>query len=69
MTNQPHTVLIDKQRRKVVVIDVPSSSDGNFRKKEHEKLKKYKVLREELEKMCKLKGGIGALGIVTPKLG
>lgn len=57
MTNQTHTVLVDKQRRKVVVIDVLLPSDGNFRKREHEKLEKHKVLREELEKMCKLKGG------------
>ncbi len=74
MANQPDIVLIDKQQKKAVVIDVAIPSDSNIRKKEHEKLEKYQGLKEELEKMWKVRATvvpvvIGALGAVTPKLG
>ncbi|KAJ4927218.1 hypothetical protein JOQ06_014953, partial [Pogonophryne albipinna] len=50
------------------------SKESSIRKKEHEKLGKYKGLRGELEKMKKVKATvvpvvIGALGAVTHKLG
>ncbi|KAM8939415.1 dual adapter for phosphotyrosine and 3-phosphotyrosine and 3-phosphoinositide [Pelodytes ibericus] len=46
----------------------------NSRKKEHKKLEKYYGLKEELEKMWKVKGKVvpvvlGALGAVPPKIG
>ncbi len=74
MANQPDIVLIDKQQKKALVIDVAIPSDSNIRKKEHEKLEKYQGLKEELEKMWKVRATvvpvvIGALGAVTPKLG
>ena len=74
MANQPDIVLINKQQKKAVVIDVAIPSDSNIRKKEHEKLKKYQGLKEELEKMWGVKATvvpvvIGALGAVTHKLG
>ncbi|KAK1888612.1 tRNA uridine 5-carboxymethylaminomethyl modification enzyme MnmG [Dissostichus eleginoides] len=49
MANQPHIVVVDKQKKKSVVIDNPI--DSNTRKKQHEKLGKYQGLREELEQM------------------
>ena len=74
MANQPDIVLIDKQQKKAVVIDVAIPSDSNIRKKEHEKLEKYQGLKKELEKMWGVKATvvpvvIGALGAVTHKLG
>uniref|UniRef100_A0A087XGF1 Reverse transcriptase zinc-binding domain-containing protein n=2 Tax=Poecilia formosa TaxID=48698 RepID=A0A087XGF1_POEFO len=73
MANQPDIVVVDKEQRKAVVVDVAIPSDHNIRKKEHEKLEKYQGLREELEKAWKVKTTvvpvvIGALGAVTPKL-
>ncbi|XP_015256200.1 PREDICTED: programmed cell death 1 ligand 1-like [Cyprinodon variegatus] len=53
MANQPDIVLIDKQQKKAVVIDVAIPSDSNIKKKEHEKLEKYQGLKEEPEKMWK----------------
>ncbi|XP_051924320.1 uncharacterized protein LOC127602290 [Hippocampus zosterae] len=56
MANQPDIVIIDKGKRKAVVVDVAVPSDGNIRKKEHEKLEKYQGLREELERAWKIPG-------------
>ncbi|CAI5667744.1 unnamed protein product [Oreochromis niloticus] len=71
VANQPDIVVVDKQEKTAVVIDVAVPNDSNIRKKEHEKLEKYQGLREELEKMWREKVTvvIGALGGVTPKLG
>ncbi|KAL4006508.1 quercetin 2,3-dioxygenase [Sarotherodon galilaeus] len=55
VANQPDTVVLDKQRKTAIVVDVAIPSDSNIRKKEHEKLKKYQGLREELEKMWRVK--------------
>ncbi|KAK7922367.1 hypothetical protein WMY93_009269 [Mugilogobius chulae] len=71
MANQPDIVVVDKEQRRAVVVDVAIPSDGNIRRKEHEKLEKYQGLREELEKAWKVKATvvpvvIGALGAVTP---
>ncbi|XP_057700706.1 uncharacterized protein LOC130921080 [Corythoichthys intestinalis] len=38
MANQPNIVIMDKQQRTAVVIDVAIANDGNIRKKGHEKL-------------------------------
>uniref|UniRef100_A0A672HX89 C-type lectin domain-containing protein n=1 Tax=Salarias fasciatus TaxID=181472 RepID=A0A672HX89_SALFA len=46
MPNQPD-IVVDKQQKTAVVIDVAIPSDGNIRKKEHEKVEKYQGLREE----------------------
>ena len=64
---------MDKQKKEAVVIDVAVPSDSNIKKKEYEKLEKYQGLKEELERMWKVKVKvvlvvIGALGAVTPKL-
>ena len=72
--NQSDIVVVNKQEKKEVVVDVAIPSDSNIRKQEHEKLDNYQGLKDELEGMW---GGkvsavpvvIGALGAVTPKLG
>ncbi|KAF7649567.1 hypothetical protein LDENG_00139430 [Lucifuga dentata] len=48
-------VVIDKEQKRAVVIDVAVPADSNVRKKEHEKIKKYQELKEELERTWKLK--------------
>ena len=73
MANQADIVVVDKHQRTAVMVDVAIQSDGNIIKKEHEKLKKYQGLKEELEKMWSGKAAvvpivIGALGAVTLKL-
>ena len=72
--NQRHSVVVYKQHKKELVIDVAIRSDSNIKKKEHEKLAKHQGLREELEKMWKGKATavpvvIRALWAATPKLG
>ena len=74
LANQPDIVVVDKERKRAVVIDVAIPADANIRKKEHEKVEKYQGLREQLERMWKVKASVvpvvvGALGAVTPKLG
>ena len=59
--------------KQAVVIDVAVPGDSNIKKKEYEKLEKYRGLKEELERTWKVKAKvvpvvIGALGAVTPKL-
>ena len=72
LANQPDIVVIDKQKTEAVVIDIAVPSDSNI-KKEYEKLEKYQGLKEEVERMWKVKAKvvpvvIGALEAVTPKL-
>ena len=55
------------------MIDIVVPSDSNIKKKEYEKLEKYQGLKEELERMWKVKAKvvpvvIGALGAVSRKL-
>ena len=59
-SNQLDILVVEKQDKKVVVVDVTNPSESNKRKKEHGKLEKYQGLKEELV--------MGALGFVTPKL-
>uniref|UniRef100_A0A669BFW3 Seizure related 6 homolog like n=1 Tax=Oreochromis niloticus TaxID=8128 RepID=A0A669BFW3_ORENI len=54
VSNQPDIVVVDKQR-KMAVVDVAILNHSNIKKKEHEKLEKYQGLREELEKMWRVK--------------
>ena len=55
LANQPDVVVVDKDQKTAVVIDVAVPSDSNIRKKEYEKLEKYQGLKEELERMWKVK--------------
>lgn len=45
-------------RKKAAVMDITILSDNNIRKKEHEKLEKYHGLKEELERMWKVKATV-----------
>ena len=49
VTNQPDKVVVDKEQRKVVMVDIAIASDCNIFKKENEKLEKYQKLNEDLE--------------------
>lgn len=75
MANQPDIVVADKQRRKVVIKDVAIHGDSKIREKEDKELKKYRGLREDLEKRLRVTVAIvvpvviRALWAVTPKLG
>ncbi|KAF7665893.1 hypothetical protein LDENG_00129980 [Lucifuga dentata] len=74
LANQPDMVVVDKEQKRAIVIDVAVPADSNIRKKEHEKIEKYQGPKEELEWTWKVKSKvvpvvIGALGAVTPKLG
>ncbi|TKS67246.1 Multidrug resistance protein 1 [Collichthys lucidus] len=51
LANQPDIVVLDKEQKRVVVIDVAIPADANIRKKEHEKLEKYQGLKEQLEQI------------------
>lgn len=61
MANQPDTVVADKQRRKVVIIDVAIHGDSKIREKEDKELQKYRGLREDLEKRLRV-----TVAIVVP---
>lgn len=63
----------DKQRKMGIESDIAIPTDSNIRKKDHDKLEKYQVVREELEKMWKVKVRvvpvvIRVLRAVTPTL-
>ena len=51
MVNHLDFVVVEKLQKKAVVTDVAILSDSNIQKKEHEKLKKYQGLKEEVEKV------------------
>lgn len=64
--------MVDEHQKKAVVIHVAIPSDSNIRKMKHEKPEKYQGLKEELEKMWRVKATMvavvkGALGAVTTK--
>ncbi|KAK1798039.1 hypothetical protein P4O66_000539 [Electrophorus voltai] len=58
MANQLDIVFVDKQQKSAVVIDVSIPSDCNIRKKEHKKLEEYQGLKEEAEKMWRVKATV-----------
>lgn len=67
-----YTKVVDKQQWTAMVKDVLSNS--NIKRREHEKLEKYQELKEEREKMWRVKATVlsvvtGTLAAVTPKLG
>ncbi|XP_077138906.1 uncharacterized protein LOC143804564 [Ranitomeya variabilis] len=70
---QPDIMIVDKDQKTAMIIDVSVPSDSNIRKKEYEKQEKYQGLKGELNKMWKVKATVilavlGALRTVTPKL-
>lgn len=38
-------VVLDKKKKKAVIIDVAMPNDDNIKKKEHDKIKKYQGVR------------------------
>jgi hypothetical protein len=70
--NQPDIVLIDKDAKTGLIIDIAVPMDGNIRDKELEKIDKYQQLKEELQTLWKVRMTvipvvIGALGAVTER--
>lgn len=49
---QSSVIVLDKESKKAIVIDITSS---NIREKEHEKLEEYQGLSEELDNMWRVK--------------
>ncbi|XP_069610576.1 cytochrome P450 2C42-like [Ranitomeya imitator] len=47
----PNIVIVDKNQKTAMLIDVAVPSDSNLKKKEYEKLEKYQCLKGELEKI------------------
>ena len=71
LATQPGIVVVDKQKKEAVVIDVAVPSDNNIKQKEYEKLEKYQELKEELKRTWNVKAKvvpvlIGALRAVSP---
>lgn len=54
LDNQLNIMVIDKNQKTMMVIDIAVSSDSNSKKKK-KKLEKYQGLREELETTWKVK--------------
>lgn len=50
VANQSLQVVMDKEQKRGAVIDVAFPADGN-RKREQEKIKKYQVVKEQVEQM------------------
>jgi hypothetical protein len=70
IANQPDIVLIDKSKKKAIIIDIAIPNDVNIKSKEHEKITKYQPLAEELSRIWKVKTKVipvvvGALGALT----
>jgi hypothetical protein len=68
--NQPDIVIVDKESKKAVIIDIAVPSDFNIKSKEQEKIEKYQPLAEELRRIWKVETKVvpvvvGALGALT----
>lgn len=64
LVNQLHIVVVDKEQKGEVAIDVAIPADSNTRVKEHEKMEEKKILKEQLEQMWKLKCIISVISYV-----
>lgn len=47
--NRPDIMVVDKEQKRAVMMDVAIPADGEIKKKGHEKIKKYQELKKELE--------------------
>ena len=65
VANQPDTVGVNKQEKKVVVVDVTIPSESNIRKKEHEKLKKKQRPIGEQESVWGVKLSVVSMVMVS----
>ena len=71
---KPDIVIIDKIKKEVKIIDIAVPVDSRVKEKEGEKIEKYKNLKEEIERIWKMKATvipvvIGALGAVSRDFG
>jgi hypothetical protein len=71
--NQPDIVLVDKNKKTALIIDIAVPRDENIKEKEQEKIDKYYALSVELERLWEVKTKVipvvvGALGTVTDRL-
>ena len=70
---KPDVVLIDKRTKGVKIIDIAIPGDKRVKDKEIEKLEKYQMLKEEVQRLWKMKSVtvlpvvIGALGAVSQR--
>ena len=67
---KPDIVIIDKIKKEVKIIDIAVPVDSRVKEKEGEKIEKYENLKEEIERIWKMKAMvipvvIGALGAVS----
>ena len=68
---RPDIVVLDKEERKLTIIDVAVPSDANIKDKETEKITKYQDLKIELQRMWNIKARVvpvvvGVLGATSP---
>ena len=72
---RPDIVVVDKVKKKTVIIDVAILGDTRVCDKEREKIKKYSLLNFEIARLWKMKKFVvipivvGALGTITAKVG
>ena len=59
MANQTEIVVVDKHQKRAVVIDITFPSGSDIQTNERERLEKYQGLKEELEKMWRVKATLG----------
>ncbi|GAA6104550.1 uncharacterized protein LOC106513546 [Tachysurus ichikawai] len=72
LANQPDIVVVDKEQKTAVVIDMAIPADSNIMKKEHEKIEKYQGLKEQLEHTWKVKSKVVPVvirALCDPQLG
>ena len=70
MANQPDIVIVDKVKKQATIVDIAVPNDVNIKSKEQEKVQKYQPLREELQRIWKVKTKVvpvvvGSLGSLT----
>ena len=70
---RPDIVIVDKEKKTGLIIDIAVPEDRNICQKEREKIEKYQDLRIEIQKLWNIKAKvvpvvIGALGAHTGKL-
>lgn len=71
LSSQPDIVVVDKEQRRAVVIDVGIPSDSTIREKEHKNLEKHQALKAQLDQMWKVRAKVvpvvtGVLAAVAP---
>ena len=72
---RPDILVVEKESKKALIIDIASPGDCNVGEKESEKIEKYQDLKREIMKLWSLKSVevipvvVGALGSVSKKIG